>query len=202
MIQKNFQTKNYKVIPNLIWNLPHKLFMSKRQTARIEDPGQKPSGMTLCDGGFTLIELLVVVLIIGILAAVALPQYQFAIDKSRVSSYLPKIADMVKAQQVYYLANGTYTFQFADLDIDLTKICPSMNGPNELTNCPFNVALGFSGANNNPQLFYCTDLPCYWAANSKILTAEWELSTHQLKSCTSSTARGKKLCAWLTDQFQ
>lgn len=68
--------------------------------------------------GFTLIELLVVVLIIGILAAVSLPQYQVAVAKSRMAAHLPILRSLQKAQELYYLANGTYAAGIRDLDIE------------------------------------------------------------------------------------
>ncbi len=60
-------------------------------------------------GGFTLIELLVVVLIIGILAAVAVPKYQKAVKRSRASVALPWIREIYNAQMQYYTSNGKTT---------------------------------------------------------------------------------------------
>ena len=100
-------------------------YNNRSRIKTLRDDDLTTSGRT-ASAGFTLIELLVVVLIIGILAAVAVPQYQVAVTKSRLSTIIPTVKGMADALELYYLANGAYPpdgSQDFGFDIQLPSSC-------------------------------------------------------------------------------
>ncbi len=105
-----------RAIPkSFCWESPSSIFARKGSgVCQIWDkkggkiPDRNFRGALCNRQAFTLIELLVVVLIIAILAAIALPQYQKAVAKSRLMSIIPIVKSIEKAADVYYLEHGQY----------------------------------------------------------------------------------------------
>ena len=70
--------------------------------------------------GFTLVELAVVVVIIGVLAAFAVPRFLASVERSKAAEAFNYLASVQSAQERYHARQGTYAAQLTDLDIKLT----------------------------------------------------------------------------------
>ncbi len=69
--------------------------------------------------GFTLVELLVVVLIVGVLSALALPQYTTAIERARASEALTLMEAVQGAAERYRFQHDTWPLDFSELDVSI-----------------------------------------------------------------------------------
>jgi prepilin-type N-terminal cleavage/methylation domain-containing protein len=154
--------------------------------------------------GFTLIELLVVVLIIGILAAIALPQYQKTVLKARFANNLSVAESLKKAHELYYLVNGHYIANMTKLDWDFKGNCSGT----DVIFCDkyFMIdQLGGSGIITNPEysrimIYYCPGVSPDWtqcsSGNYKFMYWIWldHSSYPGRRECIDRTSEDMKLC--------
>ena len=102
--------------------------------------------MQLNRKGFTLIELLIVVVIIGILAAVAIPKFAATKDKAKLASVKTDLRNMMTAQEAYFSDYATYG-AFAALQ---TASNYSLSSGNTMTITP--GASGYTGTATNSSI--------------------------------------------------
>ncbi len=190
----------------------------RRETALlneyVEDPRLQTSGMTLnklTAQGFTLIELLVVVLIVGILAAVALPQYQTAVVKARTATMLDLAKSILDAQEVYYLANGDFAGPISLLDMDMPNQCTHIDyseydgylNRGEMFQCGNYFLLDNAARDDRVSFHYCPGKNTSWDDCRSVRdfyisfvgahTPSTGMENKRL--CTGLTTLGEKICA-------
>ena len=147
--------------------------------------------------GFTLIELLVVVLIMGILAAMALPQYQTAVDKARYSQLISNINSLVKAQEVYLYEYGRYATSMEDLDKSLWPAGYQLRESGALSSSDrqVSITLGYNQSRDEVYYIYSRDVRNNTGYYITLATKE--------SSCLSygqNNKRGERLCSNLTSK--
>ena len=71
--------------------------------------------------GFTLIELLIVVVIIGVLAAIAIPKFQSTKGKANAATLRSDLRNLATSQEAYFYDNLTYTTNLTSLNVRLTS---------------------------------------------------------------------------------
>ena len=157
------------------------------------------------NAGFTLIELLVVVLIIGILSAIALPQYEKAVVKARTINAIETGESIVRASEVYYLANGKYSPIVDDLDISLSQ-CAEISGTSRsVIKCDDYFMIDLLSADieaatkGDLQLFYCPGAEDWEACREKadfvyLINFNVHPSAPNRRVCNVRTDKGRVYC--------
>ena len=144
--------------------------------------------------GFTLIELLVVVLIIGILSAVALPQYRKAVEKARAAEAIQTAATLTRAIDIWLMENGGFpadVIRGTDLPLSVELNGGSWEGGYYSTK-NFQI---YSVCHSNACFIEILRFPYEYSLNltKATINGEWE------KECyTQLTEIGRNICKSMT----
>ena len=149
--------------------------------------------------GFTLIELLVVVLIIGILAAVALPQYQKAVEKTRASEAISLMKTVERGIDVLALSSPGESAnlldqshpQYRDL-LDISLPCEHFGDGCTIKNFRYSADLY---SNSGGRVYTYREGNVYY-----VLVAEREPSGKWSRKCGWFDSVGKAVCNGLVSQ--
>ena len=167
------------------------------------DDSLTTSGRT-ANTGFTLIELLVVILIIGILAAAAMPSYRVAVGSSRAATMYALVRAVDQAQQHFYMQTNRYAANLDSLIIAMPagfkKVSPSKISSTD-------VSCNISGWGGERTAFLCEDIKDlvliekYHQNNYFICWADMDSSVsnkicQNLSGRDTPTSQGDSIGAW------
>lgn len=143
--------------------------------------------------GFTLIELLVVVLIIGILAAMAMPQYFKAVERSRMTEAVTLLGNIAQAQQRKWLQINKYSKDFQALDV-----APDATGASFYTKGASGNGFKIELAQSGETTYDAASATATRSSGGGSLQYGYTLSRYykgQATTCKPSNANGASLCA-------
>ena len=111
--------------------------------------------------GFTLLEVLIVVIIIGILVAIALPQYTTTLEKAKSAEAATNVGNIRTALDRYWYQNGSISTTISDLDID---------DPNSITNKLYTYTITDGGTTSTTRIYTVTATR---TAGGNTYTVQW-----------------------------
>ncbi len=149
--------------------------------------------------GFTLIELLVVVVIIGILASVALPWYQSAVDSSRYTQLQVLVKSIKDSVELSRMMTGYYPSTLENLDVDLPANCV-LTGDKTVADCGKFFIDYLDGTDENIVGMMNFDTNTFTASGNYVAYVVWldqSAKNPSKRECRAgaSSERMQKLCA-------